>query len=122
MRMLQVVITGKRGDVATEALVDAAHSVFAPDKVSVLKAYLEAVSFELLRACEPDAAPLFHPISSAVHRAAYRIRAPALAGSRDGPAGRTWLSCTRTQFQPEAPQPCRPKGPPVERAQRRRLI
>jgi len=41
MRMLQVVITGKRGDVATEALVDAAHSVFAPDKVSVLKAYLE---------------------------------------------------------------------------------
>lgn len=92
MRMLQVVITGKRGDVATEALVDAAHSVFAPDKVSVHKAYLEAVSYELLRpayACEWNAAPLFHPISSAVHRAAYRIRAPALAGAAMGlPVGR----------------------------------
>jgi hypothetical protein len=31
--LLQVVIAGPRGDAATEALIQAAHSVFAPDKV-----------------------------------------------------------------------------------------
>lgn len=31
--VLQVVIAGPRGDVATEALIQAAHSVFAPDQV-----------------------------------------------------------------------------------------